>query len=179
MLLTTSACALSSDGDTEQPRRRPDPDDAGHDGTTRASRHPPHPRAAARALPDDLRTRPAVAAAIADTAERAKVDPAQVVIAAWSPVTLTNGSLGCPQKGMSYTQALVEGELLHAAGRLRRCSSTTRRAGGPFAYCAEPERRLHRRRLSRPGTARDVRGPGQLIPGPVTDDSRRAGRPRR
>ena len=27
-------------------------------------------------------------------------------------MTWTDGSLGCPQKGMSYTQALVEGELL-------------------------------------------------------------------
>ena len=67
---------------------------------------------AAPTLPDDLRTRPAVAAAIADTAQREKVDPTQVVIAAWSPVTWNDGSLGCPKKGKGYTQALVEGELL-------------------------------------------------------------------
>jgi hypothetical protein len=65
------------------------------------------------------------------------VTPDEVVIAAWSPVTFSDGSLGCPKEGMSYTQAQVEGEVLllrvgtglfqyHAAG------------DGPFAYCANP-----------------------------------------
>ena len=97
---------------------------------------PPSPGSDA-ALPDDLRTRPAVAAAIAETATREDVAPGTVVIAAWSPVTWNDGSIGCPQQGQAYTQALVDGELLllrvgtglfqyHAA------------EGGPFAYCADP-----------------------------------------
>jgi hypothetical protein len=88
-------------------------------------------------LPADLRTRPAVAAAIADTADREGVDPSKVVIAAWTPVTWTDGSLGCPQKGMSYTQALVEGELLMLrvdTGLFQYHAP----AGGAFAYCASP-----------------------------------------
>ena len=88
-------------------------------------------------LPADLRTRPAVAAAIADTADREGVDPSKVVIAAWTPVTWADGSLGCPQKGMSYTQALVEGELLMLrvdTGLFQYHAPS----GGAFAYCANP-----------------------------------------
>lgn len=89
-------------------------------------------------LPADLRTRPEVAAAIADTAARAKVSPEQVLIAAWSPVTWNDGSLGCPQEGMAYTQALVDGELLmlRVEQSLFQYHSGS---GGPFAYCAEPD----------------------------------------
>ena len=75
--------------------------------------------------------------AIADTAERAQTRPDEVVIAAWSPVTWNDGSLGCPAKGMSYTQATVPGELL----MLRVDSALFQyhaRTGGPFAYCANP-----------------------------------------
>jgi hypothetical protein len=60
-----------------------------------------------------------------------------VVIAAWSPVTWSDGSIGCPQKGMSYTQATVPGELL----MLRVDSALFQyhaRTGGSFAYCANP-----------------------------------------
>ena len=97
----------------------------------------PTPRSSIDAAASDVRARPAVAAAIIDTATRADVAPAEVVIAAWSPVTWDDGSTGCPQKGRAYTQTLVEGEVLllrggtglyqyHAAG------------DGPFAYCANP-----------------------------------------
>ena len=103
-----------------------------------------------------------MAAAIADAAERAKVDPAEVVIAAWSPVTLNDGSLGCPKKGMGYTQALVEGELL-----LLRVDTALfqyhARTGGPFAYCANPLEGLHRRRLTAPGHVKT--GPTHTWPG--------------
>ena len=138
VLLATSACAFSSDGDTaSQPPGSPTPTTPAATGTSPGVTASPSPSGGSAALPDDLRTRPAVAAAIADTAERAKVDPAEVVIAAWSPVTFTNGAMGCPQKGMSYTQSLVEGELL-----LLRVDSSLYQyhapTGGPFAYCANP-----------------------------------------
>jgi hypothetical protein len=89
------------------------------------------------ALPVDLRTRPAVAAAIADAARRERVDPSQVAVAAWSPVTWDDGSIGCPQKGRAYTQALVEGELLllRVGTGLLQYNAT---GDGPFAYCANP-----------------------------------------
>ena len=68
---------------------------------------------------------------------REGVDPVQVLVAAWSPVTWSDGSLGCPEPGMSYTQATVEGELLilRVAGGLFQYHA---RAGGPFAYCDQP-----------------------------------------
>jgi len=60
-----------------------------------------------------------------------------VVVAAWSPVTWTDGSMGCPKEGMSYTQALVEGELLI----LRTDTGIFQyhaRTDGPFSYCENP-----------------------------------------
>ena len=89
------------------------------------------------ALPRGLRDEARVALAIEDTAGREGVSAAEVVIAAWSPVTWSDGSLGCPQKGMSYTQATVEGELL----MLRVGTDLFQyhaRTGGPFTYCANP-----------------------------------------
>ena len=89
------------------------------------------------ALPAGLREEPRVAAAIEDTAGREGVSAAEVVIAAWSPVTWSDGSLGCPQKGKSYTQATVDGELLilRVAMGLFQYHART---GGPYAYCADP-----------------------------------------
>jgi hypothetical protein len=89
------------------------------------------------AVPEGLREEPRVSAAIADTATREDVDPAQVVVAAWSQVTWSDGSLGCPQPGMSYTQATVDGELLilRVGAGLYQYHART---GGPFTYCAEP-----------------------------------------
>ncbi len=97
----------------------------------------PSPSGGGAALPDDLRSRPAVAAAIADAATRRGVDPAAVVIAAWTPVTWIDGSLGCPQDGMAYTQALVPGELLvlRVGTGLDQYHART---GGAFGYCAAP-----------------------------------------
>jgi hypothetical protein len=136
LVLLTSACSSSSDG----PTRSPSP--ASPTPTTPATASPgatasTSPSAGGSALPEGLRTQPSVTAAIADTAQRAEVDPAQVVIAAWSPVTFDDGSLGCAKKGRSYTQALVEGELL----LLRVGASLFQyhaRTGEPFAYCAAP-----------------------------------------
>jgi hypothetical protein len=127
-VLSAGACASSSD-------------DAGPATTTPASASgtaSATPSAGGGAnLPADLRTRPNVVAAIADTATREKVPPEEVVIAAWSPVTWNDGSIGCPEEGMSYTQALVEGELLmlRVGTGLFQYHATT---GGPFAYCATP-----------------------------------------
>jgi hypothetical protein len=137
VLLTTSACALSGEG-AESPPATPSPSPPGT--TSPSASGPASPSASpgtSAALPDDIRTRPTVAAAIEDTAARENVTADQVVVAAWSPVTWSDGSLGCPQEGMSYTQALVEGELLI----LRTGSGIFQyhaRTGGPFAYCANP-----------------------------------------
>jgi hypothetical protein len=46
---------------------------------------------------------------IADAAERTGIDPSQVTIVSATAVAWSDGSLGCPQPGMNYTQALVSG----------------------------------------------------------------------
>jgi hypothetical protein len=58
--------------------------------------------------------------AILDLVARIGVSPAAVTIVAAETKTWSDGSLGCPQPGMSYTQALVDGSrvLLEADGRL-------------------------------------------------------------
>ena len=139
VLLAASACALSGEGaesssSPSPPSASPSTPDATGTGTASAS---PSPTGTGSALPDDIRTRPTVVAAIDDTASREGVPPEQVVVAAWSPVTWTDGSLGCPQEGMSYTQALVEGELLilRVGAELFQYHART---GSPFTYCATP-----------------------------------------
>jgi hypothetical protein len=51
----------------------------------------------------------AQASALADLSARLAVQPASIEIVASEEVIWPNGSLGCPQPGMSYTQAEVAG----------------------------------------------------------------------
>lgn len=62
---------------------------------------------------------PAVAAAVADLAERQGVDAAEITVVSREEVTWRDGSLGCAEPGMSYTQALVDGTriVLSLAGK--------------------------------------------------------------
>jgi acyl-CoA synthetase (AMP-forming)/AMP-acid ligase II len=53
-------------------------------------------------------------------------------------VEWSDGSLGCPQKGMDYTQALVDGELLMLRVEQALFQYHSAR-GGPFTYCAAPD----------------------------------------
>ncbi len=89
------------------------------------------------ALPADLRDRPRVSAAIADLAVRQSVQPADVAISAWTPVTWSDGALGCPEPGMVYTQSEVSGELLILRIDSGLYQYHSRRTG-PFRYCADP-----------------------------------------
>ena len=136
LLTAASGCTSSSDAPEAAGSTSPvvTPTAAGTEASGTTS---PTPLSGIDAAAPDVRARRAVAAAITDTATRADVAPAEVVIAAWSPVTWDDGSIGCPQKGRAYTQTLVKGEVLllrvgtglfqyHAAGE------------GPFAYCANP-----------------------------------------
>ena len=47
--------------------------------------------------------------AVADLADRLDVDPAEIDVVSVDEVTWSDGSLGCPEPGMAYTQALVDG----------------------------------------------------------------------
>jgi hypothetical protein len=46
---------------------------------------------------------------VADAAERAAVDPEAIEVVQATEVTWNDGSLGCPEPGMSYTMALIDG----------------------------------------------------------------------
>ena len=46
---------------------------------------------------------------VADAARRFRVIESSVVIASAEQITWNDGSLGCPEPGMNYTQALVPG----------------------------------------------------------------------
>lgn len=74
---------------------------------------------------------------IADAAARTGVDPSEVVVVSATSVEWSDGSLGCPQPGMAYTQALVSGfqVILRAAGR-----DLDYRVRGPdrFKLCDKP-----------------------------------------
>lgn len=83
--------------------------------------------------PDD----PRVQHARADLAERTGADPGDIEVVEQRSVTWPDGSIGCPEEGMSYIQVLTEGDLLvlaadgvehryHAAGE------------EDFFFCADP-----------------------------------------
>lgn len=73
-------------------------------------------------------------------AELAKVSREQLVVVRAEPATWNDGSLGCPQPGVMYTQALVNGYwiVIKAAGQTY--DFRTGRAGN-FVLC--PEGRGH------------------------------------
>jgi hypothetical protein len=50
-----------------------------------------------------------LASVVADAAERAGVEPEDVEVVQAMAVTWSDGSLDCPEPGMLYTQALVDG----------------------------------------------------------------------
>lgn len=74
----------------------------------------------------------------ADLVGRLGVDPGQVTVVSREEVTWRDGSLGCPQPGMRYTQALVNGSriILEVDGKRYHYHSGGRR--GPF-LCTDPQ----------------------------------------
>jgi hypothetical protein len=73
-----------------------------------------------------------------DLAARLSIPVHSIELVKLEEVTWRDGSLGCPQRGMVYTQALVNGSLivLRANGRVYEYHSGKGR--DPF-YCATPE----------------------------------------
>ncbi len=74
----------------------------------------------------------------ADLIKRLGVDAAQVSVVSSEEVTWPDGSLGCPEPGMRYTQALVPGNrtVLEAGGKQYSYHSGGHRA--PF-LCEQPQ----------------------------------------
>ena len=80
---------------------------------------------------------PQVAIALGDLVARVSVDPEEITVVSIEEVMWSDGSLGCPQPDMSYTQALVDGNriVLRIAGVDYAYHSGGRRE--PF-YCKNP-----------------------------------------
>jgi hypothetical protein len=96
-----SGCSDPGDGATDRTETavEPDPDagtpSAGTEPTDTSPAAPPPTSGAA--------------AAVADLAGTLGVDPGSVEVVSVEEVTWRDGSLGCAQEGMRYTQALVDG----------------------------------------------------------------------
>lgn len=87
--------------------------------------------AVAPAVPAEL-TR----AAIEDAAQRTSTPVADIEVVSAGSVTWPDGSLGCPQPGMNYTQALVPGYriIVQAGGQMLRYHAAAR---GAVRFCPE------------------------------------------
>lgn len=59
--------------------------------------------------PEDPEAKLRTVAAVNDLASRLDIDRAEIEVVAFEAVTWRDGSLGCPQPDMMYTQALVDG----------------------------------------------------------------------
>lgn len=77
---------------------------------------PMTPAAPPPVAPTDPQLVALVATARADAARRAGLPAEQFLLVSAEPVTWSDGSLGCPQPGMMYTQALAPGFRVHLRG---------------------------------------------------------------
>jgi hypothetical protein len=82
-------------------------------------------------------------AIVADAADRAGVEPQDVEITIAEAVTWSDGSLGCPEPGMMYTQALVPGYrvVVEAGGETLNFHAAQ---SGDFRFCENPKPPLER-----------------------------------
>ncbi|GJM40801.1 MAG: hypothetical protein DHS20C20_10830 [Ardenticatenaceae bacterium] len=78
-----------------------------------------------------------VAQAMADLSQRLSVSVDDIEMVSLQEVTWRDGSLGCPEPGVAYTQALVDGQqlVLQVAGIEYHYHSGR---GGDFIYCSNP-----------------------------------------
>lgn len=80
---------------------------------------------------------PAAQPAVTDLAERLGINESEIVVVSVEEVTWSDGSLGCPQPGMTYTQAFEEGTLviLEVGGVSYEYHSGT---AGDLFFCENP-----------------------------------------
>jgi hypothetical protein len=95
LLAVLAACGAGTEPEAEE-------------STTTSSTAPPTTGSDTSTMPINEQL-PIVAPALDDLAGRLQVAPADIEIVSTEEVTWPDGSLGCPEPGMSYTQALVEG----------------------------------------------------------------------
>jgi hypothetical protein len=72
---------------------------------------------------------------VADAADRAGVDASAVTLVSAGSRTWSDGSLGCPQPGMYYTQALVDGYQVIVSAGGKEYDYRTSRSG--FQLCEQ------------------------------------------
>lgn len=77
-------------------------------------------------------------AIVNDAAERAGIQRDEVEVLTAESVTWNDGSLGCPEPGMMYTQALVPGYrvVVEASGEEMHFHASE---GGSFRFCENPK----------------------------------------
>jgi hypothetical protein len=121
------------------------PSGTGQESTVSPSTQPPTPdpttpsRTPSPTTPSpSTPTQGPIEQAKADLAGRLGVQPGQITLVSSEEVTWPDGSLGCPQPGMRYTQALVDGTriVLAAGGKQYHYHAGGRR--GPF-LCTNPQ----------------------------------------
>lgn len=83
---------------------------------------------------DRMNLEQAVDAALQDLAERSGLSVEAISVVAARQVTWSNGALGCPEEGMMYTQALVEGFYIRLSDGEKEYAYHAGRDGQPF-YC--------------------------------------------
>jgi hypothetical protein len=76
--------------------------------------------------------------AVADLADRLGIDAGEIGVVSLDEVTWRNGAIGCPQPGMAYTDALVNGVRIRLLAGEGVYHYHSRGTGEPF-YCADPE----------------------------------------
>ena len=81
---------------------RPAPETVSPDPGPSAPTTSARPASGPQGTPEEL-------AAVADLAAREGVDPSAITVISTDEVTWRDGSMGCPEPGMNYTQALVPG----------------------------------------------------------------------
>jgi hypothetical protein len=79
-----------------------------------------------------------VVQAMTDLSQRLNVGMDDIELVSLLEVTWPDGSLGCPQPGMAYTQALVPGQqmIFRVAGEAYYYHSGR---GSEFVYCSDPQ----------------------------------------
>ena len=101
LVLFTAACAASPGASAET--ATPDPSRPVR-SAPELSTVPPSNAPVTGEVPADV-----LADLVADAAERTATEPDAVEVIQAEAVTWNDGSLGCPEPGMFYTQALVDG----------------------------------------------------------------------
>lgn len=94
-------------------------------------------------LPDGEVPTELLEAIVAEAAHRAGVTAQEIEVTAAEQVTWSDGSLGCPEEGMAYTQALVPGyRVVVEFGKEELHFHATE--SGDFRFCDEPRPPLER-----------------------------------